>query len=626
MVTRTFRSHATDHDTFAQSKALYHTLADRMGWDEEALQQINDPSYPALKDLDVLIETLDRIRTSGTHLVILPDFDMDGISSGILGYAGLCELGFNVSLYVPDYRTGHDLGIESFQGLKTQFPTAEYVITCDAGVNSHEGIEWAVHNGLKVLVTDHHLQLEDKTFAEVVVDPERVDETYPHPAICGAFVLYQVLEAFTKRYSPEKIYDIQMLRLFAGLGTVGDVMPLLYENRKIVRDSVGLAKLFMHVLPPADLATPYDIDKSALMPLVMGQPHHPAYVNAFRGFAMLLRGWREQRKIRTTDDINNELYGFYFAPMFNAIRRVEGDLGAAFTVFTTDDDANRWMAVQLIIQYNEYRRSQSESWLEDLKNREQPLAPHVWLTEAPSGMLGLMAGKLCQEYQIPVVVCHYTGNPADPIGGSARSPEWFDIITELTTRGFFAIGHEHACGVRAGDLDQMTQIAQLMAESTEEVLLQLELLKMQGLAPLEYDLLLDAGIIPSNSFPESPDGYAEDPETLVELFSRIDLHRPFGMGFPQPRVRLRVNLAECSFKVIGEDQTHLSIGLSCGMKLLWFGGARFFDALVDKAASPLNSDKVIVVDTYVSVNEFMGVFSPQATIQSVQNERALLED
>ncbi len=123
---------------------------------------------------------LHRIRQVGEQIVVLPDFDMDGITSGVLGWAGLSELGFNVGLYIPDYKRGHDISVEAVRELRAQFPTATTVLTCDGGINSNEGIEEARRLGFRTLVTDHHMELPPGSVADIAVNPVRMSETYEH--------------------------------------------------------------------------------------------------------------------------------------------------------------------------------------------------------------------------------------------------------------------------------------------------------------------------------------------------------------------------------------------------------------------------------------------------------------
>lgn len=599
--------------------ALFSLLRERMGWTDEFLEQINDPTHPPLRDLDEIVKGLHWIKTTGQKLVVMPDFDMDGISAGVLGYAGFSELGFNVELYVPDYRRGHDILPEAVDELVARHPGVNAIITCDAGVNSHEGLQRARDLGLVVLVTDHHLQLPTESDgsasspAHVIVDPERIDENYPHPAICGAFVLYQVLVAYTEAHAPAQLSDITLLKLFAGLGTVGDVMPLQFENRQLVRDSLSLARMLRHTLPKADQVTSYEVNKSILMTILEAGSHHPAFTAAFRGFAYVLQSWRAHGTLDTSQDIRADFYGFYVAPAFNALRRIGAPMETAFGVFTAPTADEQFENAMQILLWNEERKQLVEQWLEEMAGRDQPLAPHVWFTNAPTGMLGLIAGKKLSEHGVPVIVVRDPGDVNNPHSGSARAPMWFQIITTLTSAGYTALGHQQACGVQANSFADMVEIAQLLADESAALLAQLELLKQGPDAPLEYDLALGHDAHGHTV----PDGALGDAEELLELARRIDLLAPFGHEFRRPRVRLIVNLSRCSLNVLGEEETHLRVILPNGMKMLWWNAADRLQDLKDRAESPIPGENIVEFDVDLSVNQFLGDESPQAIVQRV---------
>jgi single-stranded-DNA-specific exonuclease len=594
-----------------------------MGWTGEFLGLVNDPEYPPLRDVGALAHALESIRATGQKLVVLPDFDMDGITSGVLGYAGLTELGFNVELYVPDYNRGHDIAVDAIDELVARHPGVEAIITCDGGVNSHPGIQRGRDLGLTMLVTDHHLQLPTQpdgtavSPAHVLVNPARLDETYPHPGICGAFVLYQSLMYYAAKYQPSKQSDISLLALFAGIGTVSDVMPLQYENRKVVRDSLSLAGMLRHYIASGDTVTEYDIDKSVLMMLLNARHaeggHTDVFVRAFRGFAYTLQSWVEAGKLKGGTGIQADFYGFYLAPAFNALRRVGAPMEDAFNIFTRADPKEQFASAQAIIQWNEQRKEMTEFWMQDLLDRDQPLAPHVWLSAAPAGMLGLLASKLMQEHQVPLVVVHDQGDPSQPLGGSARSPMWFKVITTLTNDGYIAVGHEQACGVRADSLTQLAEIAQLLRDQTAAVKALIELETRTGEPMLDYDLAL--GITVDNHTPA--DGLGDNPDTLLDLARRIDALAPFGHQFPRPKIRFVVNLARCSMDVLGAEQTHLKIVLPSGLKLLWWNAAKYLPDLLDLAESAMPGHGIVEFDTDLSVNTFMGNSSPQATIERI---------
>src|SRR5213595_1077867 len=146
-------------DETEPAAALFALLCRRRGWSEEYLAAIDVSEHAALKDLDTMVAALEDIRQSGGTITIAPDFDMDGISAGVLGFAGLKELGFNVNLHIPDYRRGHDLTPEDIAEIHQRFPATTALLTCDGGVNSHAGIGAARMLGWQSLVTDHHQEL-----------------------------------------------------------------------------------------------------------------------------------------------------------------------------------------------------------------------------------------------------------------------------------------------------------------------------------------------------------------------------------------------------------------------------------------------------------------------------------
>lgn len=137
---------------------LFNTIRERMGWTDEYLKEINDPSHPLLQDIDTMCAALEYLRVHQMPLVVIPDFDTDGICAGMILYAGLSELGLDVRLHVPDYHLGHEIQPEVIDQVMLAFPDAKAVITCDAGTNSTEALSRANEYELLTLVTDHHVE------------------------------------------------------------------------------------------------------------------------------------------------------------------------------------------------------------------------------------------------------------------------------------------------------------------------------------------------------------------------------------------------------------------------------------------------------------------------------------
>ncbi|MGI8307000.1 DHH family phosphoesterase [Saccharopolyspora hattusasensis] len=555
-----------DHPLVDKDIDLFALMCQRRGWTDEYLRAIESTEHDELLGLTEMVDALEDARAAGKKIAIAPDFDMDGISSGVLGYAGLSELGFDVELHLPDYRRGHDLTPEDIAEIALQWPETRVLLTCDGGVNSHRGIAAARALGWTTLVTDHHQELEPGSTADITVDPYRIDETYAHPGICGAHVLYQVIEAYARVHRPEKLWEIHLLRLFAGLGTVSDVMPVLYENRQLVRDSLSIARL-LWVAPPKPNG-PYgdsephliDVEKSTMMQLLRTEPHHPVFLRAFQGFALMLKAFTQTGKIRDVDDVDEGFYGFYLAPAMNSPRRTGEPLEPCFAVFTAPDTDAMLENAHEVIQGNERRKRMTVEHLEELEYGDQPLAPWVYFSDAPGGMYGLLANQMMQRSGHPVIVVNRPTGPDDFVSGSGRAPGWFDIITTLDPHdGLWAIGHQQACGVKVERAEVLDSLVAVLSDATRVALLAVDQDVMRGDLVLGPDADCDAGL--------------DDLQPLFELVRRTESLKPFGHGFAEPVVQIAIEPLGLRVDRIGSERQHLRLVTRSGLSCLWWNAA-----------------------------------------------------
>lgn len=625
----------------SQRADLFELLCQRKGWDHEFLTSIESQEHDDLRDLDRMIAALEDARVNRRKVTIFPDFDMDGIASGVLGYAGLSELGFDVEMHLPDYERGHDLTAEDVAEMHTRWPDTQVLLTCDGGVNSHDGIAAAKALGWTTLVTDHHQELEPGSSADVTVNPCRIDETYANRGICGAHVLYQVLEEYTRVHQPAKIWQIRLLRLFAGLGTVSDVMPVLYENRQLVRDSLSIARLLL-VPAPKTVPNPWgglsgdpdqiDVENATLMQLLRLDPHHPVFVSAFQGFAVLLKAFTQQGKIRDVDSLDEGFYGFYLAPVMNSPRRTGMPMDDCFTIFTAPAVKEQLEAAHRVIENNELRKQLTVDHLEALLDSDQPLAPWVYFSDAPAGMFGLLANQMLQRSGHVTVVVPRPTDATQPLGGSGRAPEWFDIITALEGHGnpeIFAVGHQQACGVKLTRAGLLTELAQTLAERSAAA----ELMIGQSADQSVGDLV----------FGEGPD--CDAPLTLfdemAELVRRLESLRPFGHGFEEPIFQVRIPLAGLRVDRIGSDadcdhdaedghgeynargywqcfhcKKHLRLVTRHGLPCLWWNSApEHHERLLELVAQAgQDSTRVLAFTAKLALNTFRGETRVQALI------------
>lgn len=558
-----------NNSPYQRAQELLRIIYRRRNWSQDTLRRLDDPTHPDLKDIHVLAEKLHQLRVNNQHLVIYPDFDMDGITSAMVAYAGFSQLGFTVSLFIPDYKAGHGFRPADVNAILAEHPDAAAIITTDTGITSFDGINEALNRGLEVYVTDHHLESDGRSNATVIVNPGRMDETYPLVGICGAHVIFQVLDTYTRTYQPDQRELIDYLVLFAGIGTVADVMPLVQENRLVVKRSLSLLKL-LYPYPnphlPGYTITP---DETLLMQLIHGANPHPVYARIISRMALVLSTFIEAKKLRSPEDITSTFYGFYLAPTFNAIRRTEIPLEHAFEVFLNPDETTAREHMNTLMDNNAQRKQMVQDLLESIYSTEQPHAPYVYtVKDAPAGMVGLLANSIMSTHQLPVVVLHEGGT-----GGSARSPLWYPLNTRINTQaGMKAIGHDYACGVMLDEPGRIPELAQFLAQDSTITQAQLEATGQWN--PSAADLMLGAD--------ESSDAALVDVIDALPLVTEaLQQLAPFGHSYEEPTVRVRLYSAKCSFRVMGSEAQHLKINTEEGLTILGWNKAHLYDELTE---------------------------------------------
>lgn len=529
---------------------LLDLVFQKRGYDQSFLQELNTDLRQDFFALDSFLRVLYDLRESQETLVILPDFDMDGIMSGVLGMAGLSELGFHVELYVPSPLLGYGVSKEVISDLVSKHPTVHTILTCDTGITSFEGISYAKSLGLSVLVTDHHQVQETLPEADVVVDPFRKEDSYPLKGICGAHVLWQTLFRFAETFgTKEEILQIERLRVFAGIGTISDLMPVQHENRKLISDTVFFCRLLLATEDSSDSFV------SSLSGCIF-------YRRAFHGLATVLRLFSQYGKIPLPDTLNEEFFGFYFAPMFNSIKRLGGDVFLAFSVFFSE---NPMEYAEKLYQMNEERKLLVARYFTAMMGQENPYAPYIYLTDAPSGLLGLLAAKRMSESHLPTFVLR--GDSLLGFHGSGRSPEWFPAQSYLRPLGFSLAGHEGAFGCSFPDTFDLLRLV-----TTLDAVLP-SLVTTPDKMVLPFDYILDTkGVY----------GEGIDLDDCSLFLSECEDLRPFGIGFPHPEGLLVVQkdgYSRFSVTTMGSMKQHVKVTLPYGFEVLLWNQADQVDFL-----------------------------------------------
>lgn len=538
------------------------------GFDEDLLQKIDDGRHSVFDNMPQMCNALHCAYNQHKHIIFISDFDMDGISSGTIGYAGLCELGFYVSLYLPDVNEGYGFGPSDIKKIMDKWPDAQVIITGDVGIQCRDGINYAKSIGLEVLITDHHVGSMNIP-ADVVIDPSVDTSTYVNvlgnSSVCGAYVIWQILFYYANMYcTTEQISAIERLIVFAGLGTVSDVMPMVCENRMAVNESLRILKWLM---PSKDVVETYGSFENYVSYPLSG--YHDLgissqYRDVFYGLQAVMWYFRSERKFNRSK-IDEDFFGYTLAPMFNSVKRMGGDIGVAFGVFF---DRDRAYSNILELDYlNNLRKQLVAEHMAAIPEIDQPFAPFIYLSDAPAGILGLMATQLLNSSGMPTIVVNRTVLSDGRLHGSGRSPENYNFMQaidrlKIPTDMLSIAGHPYAFGASlSSDSDVLSWIyMRLLADTATGI--------EETVDPFQTaDFIIGSGSDCDVTF---------DPFTLDDYLHEINTYKPFGHGFFKPSIAIRVtkdDMKDFNWLIMGRSSQHVRYCHIEGLDIVIWNGA-----------------------------------------------------
>ncbi|MFH1392684.1 MAG: single-stranded-DNA-specific exonuclease RecJ [bacterium] len=439
-----------------------------------------NPKYEDLADpflMRGVKKAVGRIKRA-KKIAIFGDYDADGVTGTVI-LKNLFEfLKIQTIVYIPDRKKeGYGLNIKAIQKLAKQ--GTDLIITVDCGISDFQEVELANKLGLDVIITDHHTIPEKLPNAFAIINPKQKGCPYLFKQLAGVGVAFVLVRAF------KLDFEKWLLDLVA-IGTVADCMPLVDENRILVK--YGLIVL----------------EKSRNLGLRQIMP----------------------------EKLDSRAIAFQIGPRLNAAGRID-HANTSYELLTTSSEKQAQQIAQKLEQNNQKRQRETEKILKeiqvDLDKKIIFAFNKNWLT----GILGLVAGKLCEQYFRPVVII------GDNIG-SARSTENFNIIEALTQcAGCFKEfgGHAQAAGFKI-EQDKIKILEKKLEKIVEKKLKPEDLI-----CPLE----IDAELKPEN--------------INFNFLNQIKLFEPFGQGNPKPRFLLK-NAVIQDMQCVGNGAQHLKMRLS----------------------------------------------------------------
>lgn len=477
-----------DHFASLLASRNLESEADVQAFMQPRLNQLTDPI--TMLGMPEAVERLILALEQDEPIAVFGDYDVDGATSSALVARYFRSLGKKVRVYIPD-RLTEGYGPNPTAMLQLAQEGITLVVTVDCGITAFEALEEAKSAGMDVIVTDHHQPSpQGLPPAVAVINPNRLDELFPHKELAGVGVAFYLVMALNRALRQRGWFatnrpepDLKELLDLVAIGTVADVAPLIGVNRALV--SAGLR--------------------------VASQTTNAGLRAIFRNAGLL----------KDNDPMILNLapgqIGYQVGPRINAGGRVDrGDLGYQLLAC---DDLSRAEAIAALLERSNVERREIEQQIQEevmaLIERKGLVENRLGLVVAGlkwhPGVIGIVASRIAERFHRPAIVISIDEHGIGT--GSGRSIPGIDLLAAIHASGKHLItygGHKAAAGLKV-DLAQVDAFAE------------------------SFDQALRAANDPSKFHPVLVvDGSLSVSLATKVLFERIQRLQPFGIGNPEP--------------------------------------------------------------------------------------------
>ena len=371
-----------------------------------SLEELHDPFL--LKDMDLAVSRIEKAIASNENILIYGDYDVDGTTSVSLVASYLKTITTSISTYIPDrYDEGYGI---SYQGIDFAADNNfSLIIALDCGIKAIDKVAYATKKKVDFIICDHHKPGPKIPDAVAVLNPKRVDCSYPYDELCGCGVGFKLVQALASKRG-QTIEDLTQYLDLVAIAIAADIVPITGENR--VLTYFGLQ-------------------------VINSNPRN--------GIKAIIQ--EVHKKVLTITDVV-----FIIAPRINAAGRIKHG-NAAVELLTEANFEQALEFAKAINQYNTERRVLDaqitiEALLQIEENKEKEQFTSVVFNETwHKGVIGIVASRLIETYYRPTLVFTKSGNK---LAASARSVKGFDVYEALEQCSEFIEqfgGHKYAAGL-----------------------------------------------------------------------------------------------------------------------------------------------------------------------------------
>ncbi|PJE57894.1 MAG: single-stranded-DNA-specific exonuclease RecJ, partial [Candidatus Portnoybacteria bacterium CG10_big_fil_rev_8_21_14_0_10_36_7] len=373
---------------------------------QEAVDKFFNPEYSLdlydpylLKNMDKMVKRLQKAINDEEKVVVYGDYDADGVSGAMILEIVLREAGCkNLSVYIPDRsREGYGLNEKAVEEISKG--GNQLIITVDCGITDCKETKMAQDLGMEVVITDHHLPLGDLPPTKIIVDPWQKGDKYPFKSLSGAGVAFKVAQALIKKIGNFQIgFDKWLLDLVA-LSTIADYMPMVDENRTLVK--YGL--------------------------FVLAQARRPG----IKALMKVSRVEPEMDRVNLATNLDTRTIAFTLVPRINAASRMD-HANTSYDLLKIEDMEQARVLAKKIDGLNRNRQKRVEEIMQEADARYSANPKEIIFAgdeSWPKGLLGLIASKLSEKYYRPAFIFNIENGTSK---GSARGVEEFNVVSAMT--------------------------------------------------------------------------------------------------------------------------------------------------------------------------------------------------
>ena len=535
-------------------------LANRDITDKETVEMFVNPDLGKLHDpflladMDKAVSLIIETMQNGGEIRIFGDYDQDGIASVMTLLDGFLYFYDNLSYDIP-HRVEDGYGMSDGMVEKAIADGVSLIITCDNGITGFDQVDSLKKADINVIVTDHH-EIETSTDgewqaqklpeADAVINPKRIDSSYPFKDLCGAGVCFKLIQAIYQNIGGDFEYLVSLLE-YVAMGTVCDIVSLTDENRIFVIE--GLKRLNY-------------TEKIGIRAILDEMNWHKP--------------------------IDEYTLGFIIGPTMNATGRLASAKLAIELLMEEDIDRIYEIAKELV-SLNVERKKLTEEGLDkcieiiEENNYDNNDVIVVYEPSINESICGIVAGRIKEKYYRPTIVL--TNSLNDNIAkGSGRSIESFDIHeacykykNNLESFG----GHKMACGlsVEVSRIDDFRKFLNENSKMTQK--------DKEKVINIDTAISID--------------------KLSLEFAESLNNLKPFGKDFEKPIFADKAVIIE-SIAMIGKNKNTLKLSLRKNdiiINAIKFNAIDTANYLVDKFGKNITGNKIDIV-YYPDINEFRG--------------------